>query len=76
MLPGEKDVDWLPWSVNAELGYRVQALAEDYPKVTFQVLTGHTHHYGEAEILPNLRAYAGKANYGDPQRVKIWDIGP
>lgn len=68
------EVDWLPWSINAALGYKVQALAEDFPHVNFQVLSGHTHHYGEAQLLPNLWAYSGASNYGSSKKVKIWDL--
>ncbi len=70
----EYDDGWLPWSCNIELGARIEALAADFPDTEFQTFTGHTHGAGEAQILPNLRAICGAANYGQPDKVRIFDI--
>ena len=67
--------NWMPWSLNIELGMKVLALAEDYPNVQFQCITGHTHGYGEADILPNLKTYSHEVKrYGQTPKTKIWDL--
>lgn len=66
--------EWLPWSVNVGLGMRIESLAEDYPHVQFQVLSGHTHGEGETIILPNLKAFSGKATYKQPSMARIFDL--
>lgn len=68
------NVDWVPYSVNTRLGHHILALAEDFPRVDFLVLSGHTHHPGDAQIAPNVRAVTGKASYGMPNRAMVFDL--
>jgi predicted phosphohydrolase len=66
--------EWLPWSVNVGLGMHIEALAEEYPDVQFQVLSGHTHGEGETEVAWNLRAFSGKATYKQPSMARVFEV--
>jgi predicted phosphohydrolase len=65
--------EWLPWSVNVNLGLQIEALAEEFPGVEFKVLSGHTHGEGEAAISPNVWSYSGKAQYKMPTLARVFD---
>lgn len=67
--------EWLPWSVNVNLGLQIESLAEEFPEVQFQVLSGHTHGEGTYDVASNLKAYSGKAKYGMPNLSMIFDTG-
>jgi Icc protein len=67
--------DWLPHFTCKAVGDVLRELMLAHPDRRLTVLCGHTHGRGEAEILPNLRAFTGGALYGSPevQRVLEWD---
>jgi hypothetical protein len=39
------------------------------------VICGHTHGAGEAQILPNLRVLTGGAEYGNPVKQRVLEVG-
>lgn len=73
-LSRDNSPEWLPWSVNVGLGMKIEALAEDYPDIQFQVLSGHTHGEGETKLDWNLRAFSGKASYGIPKLARVFEV--
>jgi hypothetical protein len=46
------------------MGDVILEVAEANPGCNMTVLCGHTHGHGVADLLPNLRAYTGDAEYG------------
>jgi 3',5'-cyclic-AMP phosphodiesterase len=60
------DDHWAPFFVCGQTGKVIRSLATKYPLVDFQVICGHTHHSGIANLLPNLTITTGPAVYGKP----------
>lgn len=58
--------DWLPHFTCKAAGEAILEAAERYPERRIEVLCGHTHGAGTAEILPNLIVRTGGAEYGEP----------
>lgn len=58
--------NWLPWFTNKAMGDLLLAVAEEFPETFIEVLCGHMHSAGEAQILPNLLVRTGAARYGHP----------
>ncbi len=61
------DDDWLPWFTCKAVGDVLLEGAEAHPQRTIEILCGHTHGAGVAQVLPNLRVITGGAEYGAPQ---------
>lgn len=66
--------EWLPFFTCKAVGDVLRDIMEKRPKQQLDVYCGHTHHPGTAHILPNLRVFAGEADYGAPQINKVIDI--
>ncbi|TWT96469.1 metallophosphoesterase family protein [Neorhodopirellula pilleata] len=56
--------DWAPFFVCGAIGDALTEIAKSNPSRHFTVLCGHTHHDGDAEILPNLHVHTGYSRYG------------
>lgn len=67
------DDDWLPHFACKAMGDALRAVMLDHPERQLTVLCGHTHGRGEAEILPNLKAYTGGAQYGAPEVQQVFE---
>lgn len=63
---------WWPWSINTTMGHAIREVTDRYPNTDFTVLTGHTHGGGKAQITPNLRCIAGRAQHGYPRLAESW----
>lgn len=57
--------EWTPHFTCVSLGEMLRTFARTCPDVAFNVLCGHTHHFGVAAIEPNLKVWTGNATYGD-----------
>jgi predicted phosphohydrolase len=75
LAPGSRIAhpDWHPLLVCGATGTVLRRVATGNPKVTIEVLAGHTHRACRARILPNLGVTVGSARYGAPaiQEVRI-----
>ncbi|MGK3982814.1 metallophosphoesterase [Sorangium sp. So ce136] len=58
--------DWLPHFTCKATGEAIREAAEQHPERRIEVLCGHTHGAGVAQILPNLVVRTGGAEYGEP----------
>ncbi|WP_437740351.1 metallophosphoesterase [Sorangium sp. So ce1504] len=58
--------DWLPHFTCKATGEVLREAALRHPERRIEVLCGHTHGAGVAEILPNLVVRTGGAEYGEP----------
>jgi predicted phosphohydrolase len=63
---GPSEPTALPWYSSKVMGDALERLAEENPRVTINVLCGHTHSAASFEKRSNLRIIVGKAEYGDP----------
>lgn len=70
----EEDREWLPWYTNKAMGDMLLRVAEEHPDNEFLVLCGHAHEEHDHEILPNLRARTGMAEYGTPALAGVLDL--
>ena len=66
--------EWLPFFSCQSVGAVLKHNMEEHPESEMTVLCGHTHSSGECQILPNLKVFTGKAEYGLPKIQKILDI--
>jgi 3',5'-cyclic-AMP phosphodiesterase len=60
--------DAFPVFWNAHMGGEIRRMAREYPHISFEVYSGHTHAYGSAQISPNLKAITLSA-YGANQNL-------
>ncbi|MBB3206587.1 3',5'-cyclic AMP phosphodiesterase CpdA [Rhodopirellula rubra] len=58
------DENWAPFFVCGGVGAALRKAAQANPHRMYTVLCGHTHHDGDAEILPNLIVHTGYSRYG------------
>ncbi len=61
-----QDDEWAVHFVCRMAGEQLKSEAEKHPDIKVTVLCGHTHGYGEADILPNLHVVNGAARYKYP----------
>lgn len=66
--------DWLPHFACGAMGAALVECLASRPDREALVLCGHTHHAGEAEILPNLRVWTGAAEYGRPRLGRVLEV--
>ncbi|HXF29170.1 MAG TPA: metallophosphoesterase [Chlamydiales bacterium] len=59
--------DWAPHFVDKAMGQMLRCVMEQHPDKSCLVLSGHTHHEAERQILPNLAVRVAHAEYGDPR---------
>ena len=67
------DPDWLPFFSCGAMGEMLLSAAKEYPKRSFIVLCGHTHHSGIAHICENLTVLTASAEYGSPSLFEVID---
>lgn len=65
--------DWLPFFSCKAVGDMLLAKMAKHIDKKVTVLAGHTHHFAEQEMLPNLLVKVGAATYGKPT-FEIIDI--
>lgn len=68
------DNPYLPHFSCKAAGDALYDMARQYPQGTLNVLCGHTHGKGEAQILPNLRVFSGGAEYGTPVIQAVFNV--
>lgn len=68
------DDNWAPFFVCGQVGAVLDDFARDHPTIRIQVLCGHTHHPGVAEMADNLTVYTAKAIYGAPTIERVLDF--
>ena len=56
--------DWAPFFVCGGVGDVLKEIAASTPDRQYTVLCGHTHHDGDATLLPNLHVHTGFSRYG------------
>ncbi len=66
--------DWLPFFSCKAVGDVLKDVMERHTDAEMTVLCGHTHGAGECQVLPNLRAVTGGAEYGFPQIQQVLEI--
>jgi hypothetical protein len=66
--------DWLPRFTCKAVGDLLREAALQRPDRRIDVLCGHTHGAGVAEILPNLIVRTGGAEYGRPELQDVLEI--
>ncbi|MEO1233187.1 MAG: metallophosphoesterase family protein [Myxococcota bacterium] len=64
---GTSHPDWQPWFTCHAVGKVLREAARAHPHKRLEVLCGHTHGAGVAEVLTNLIVYTGGADYGTPE---------
>jgi 3',5'-cyclic-AMP phosphodiesterase len=71
---GQTNDDWAPFFVCAAVGWSLKRFCLSHPHHHVQVLCGHTHHEGIAQMLENLYVWTGGAEYGAPRLCRIFDF--
>ncbi len=66
--------DWLPFFSCKAVGDVLKDVMEQNPSSEMTVFCGHTHGFGECQILQNLKVITGGAEYGAPQIQKLIEI--
>lgn len=69
------DDNWAPFFVCGQVGAALRRAAQANPDRFYTVLCGHTHHAGDAIILPNLIVHTGYSRYGTLDIESIIDLG-
>ncbi|MEO7328980.1 MAG: metallophosphoesterase [Minicystis sp.] len=67
--------DWLPFFTCKAVGDVLLEAARAHPDRRIEVLCGHTHGGGVAQLAPNLVVRTGAADYGSPAIAGIFDTG-
>ena len=67
--------DWLPFFTCKAVGDVLLEAARRHPARRLEVLCGHTHGEGVAQLAPNLIVRTGAADYGSPTIAGILDLG-
>jgi Icc-related predicted phosphoesterase len=71
---GISDDEFLPHFTCKAVGDTLRATMLQNPQTDLTVLCGHTHGYGEVDILPNLHIKTGDAEYGQPKMQEMMAI--
>lgn len=66
--------DWLPFFTCKSVGDVLLEAARGKPEHRLEVLCGHTHGAGVAELAPNLIVRTGGAEYGRPELQGVFDL--
>ncbi len=70
------DDHWAPFFVCGQTGAVLRQAAQQRPTAKLEVICGHTHHGGVAEIRGNLTVTTAGAEYGDPALASVIECGP
>jgi len=68
------DDEWAPFFACKAVGDLLLEIMRAHSEHHLTVLCGHTHSPGRAQILPNLLAWTGGAEYGAPVLQSIIDV--
>lgn len=68
------DDQWAPHFTSVVMGDALRAVMAARPDRTMEVLCGHTHSAGVAQILPNLLVRTGAAEYGAPALAGLLEL--
>jgi 3',5'-cyclic-AMP phosphodiesterase len=68
------DDDWAPFFVCGQCGDVLIEAATHWPKANLQVICGHTHHGGIANLRQNLTVTTAGADYGRPAVSTVIEI--
>jgi len=66
--------DYLPHFSCKAMGDALIDVMKQHPDTRLTVLCGHTHSSGRAQILPNVVALTGQAQYGAPQIQQVFEL--
>ena len=66
--------DWLPFFSCKVVGDVLKSFMEQHSMIEMTVLCGHTHSFGQCEVLPNLKVVTGRAEYCVPKVQQIINI--
>jgi len=69
------DDQWAPHFTSVTVGEALRAVMARHPHRTMEVLCGHTHGAGTAQVLPNLVVRTGGAEYGAPSIAAVLTTG-
>lgn len=64
----------LPWYTNKMCGDMLKQAASAFPKVRFEVFSGHTHGRADVQVSHNLFCHVGGAEYSKPQAQTIINV--
>lgn len=68
------DDNWAPFFVSGQCGDTLLDFATSNPQVTIDVLCGHTHSGGQAQLADNLVVTTAGAEYGHPDVAAVIEI--
>lgn len=68
------DSCYYPWSVSVIMGQTLEAIANKYPTIKFDIFAGHTHKKRFFQIKDNITLTIGNAKYGDPVVQKVIEV--
>jgi len=68
------DDDYLPHFACKAVGDALVQVMQSHPRCRLLVLCGHTHGWGEVDVLDNLRVVTGEAYYGAPSVQQVLEI--
>ena len=68
------DYHYAPHYASRVMGETILDVMQTVPECQLTVLCGHTHWPAEYHPLPNVTAFAGRAEYGDPQVQQVFEF--
>lgn len=68
------DDNWAPHFVNYTAGEMLREVVSGFPDKEVLVLSGHSHHGADCQILPNLRVLVGQCEIGNPMVQGVIEI--
>jgi len=68
------DDDWTPHMACGAIGEALTEIMGERTDRSLTVLCGHTHGAGETQVLPNLLAITGGAEYGRPKVQRVFEV--
>ena len=69
------DDNWTPHFACGAGGEALREIMAEHPDRQLTVLCGHTHGKGETQVLSNLLAITGGAEYGRPKVQRVFEVG-
>ena len=69
------DDNWTPHFACGAVGEVLTEIMAERPARRLTVLCGHTHGAGQTQVLPNLLAITGGADYGRPVVQRVFEVG-
>lgn len=66
--------DFLPHFASQIIGESIKRVMKEYSYRQLTVLCGHTHTSGEKSVMPNVKVYSARAEYGAPRIQQIFEI--